>query len=607
MDIRKIIEEQFGEVRTVGNQYLVKECPFCGKKYKFYIGQENLKYYCHYAGCSANSKDEFRSDLQEYLISKGVLEKKIEVINAPTEKEIKITVDNYKKYFTDLDKTYLKYLASRGISEETAKSSNVLLDNLENRGLAFPLRRKKDDGKFKIVGVKYRTVKKDLKSMPGSEMVLLGWETIPDNEKTVVITEGEICWLTLRQLGFNNVCSMPNGAGNTNWIEKHWEWLDSKKSIVLAYDNDDAGRVALEKAVDKLGIAKVKMIDLQDVNDINDYFMKYGATDTIEMIENHKDIPVKEIIDNRDIPWQLQVDDCSFGDKNLDFALDGHRFGEVTLWTGFSGTGKSSLMCNMIANLINQDQSVFLYTGELTKGKAKNWIGTIVSGYEGIEEQVSKYSGEKTHYIKNGEWKEKIEKFLDKRFYLLDKGRTTPGDLINFMEIALKRNGCRTFIIDNMMTIKTDGNINEAQTDLVWDLHEFAVKYKVHIHLVAHPKKTDRTSLKDVDMYDVSGSANIVNSVDNVIFLKRVSESDLEDFQKLSEKYDSYKTIYKIISESSVALKVCKARENGRAGIIVGYNYDQPTRRFLCNDGYIRDKYNLNKQKVEIDMDYIPF
>ena len=53
------------------------------------------------------------------------------------------------------------------------------------------------------------------------------------------------------------------------------------------------------------------------------------------------------------------------------------------------------------------------------------------------------------------------------------------------------------FFLDNFMQIdiKSD-NVFQEQTNIMEKLRTFAVNKKVHIHLVAHPRKTERFQVR---------------------------------------------------------------------------------------------------------------
>ena len=114
------------------------------------------------------------------------------------------------------------------------------------------------------------------------------------------------------------------------------------------------------------------------------------------------------------------------------------------------------------------------------------------------------------------------------------------------------------------------------QKDIMEKLRTFAVNRNVHIHLVAHPRKSDKSSLR-LTIYDVLGSSNLVNKAYNVISIMRVdnmdnSSNEYEKLQKdmLKEKYD--------ITKTSTILEILKTK--GTKCGLVGLIYDRVTKSF---------------------------
>jgi twinkle protein len=65
--------------------------------------------------------------------------------------------------------------------------------------------------------------------------------------------------------------------------------------------------------------------------------------------------------------------------------------------------------------------------------------------------------------------------------------------------------------------VKNDSDYYRAQSTFVGELVHFTKAYGVHVHLVAHPRKTKGAIEKE----DISGSADINNRADNVFTVER--------------------------------------------------------------------------------------
>ena len=103
-----------------------------------------------------------------------------------------------------------------------------------------------------------------------------------------------------------------------------------------------------------------------------------------------------------------------------------------------------------------------------------------------------------------------------------------------------------------------DRDFYRAQSNFVGRLVEFAKRNESHVHLVAHPRKSD----KILDADEVGGSGDITNRADNVLALDRLEE------QKAAEK--GYDAVLSVLKNRSFG-------ESGRFGLI----FDPSCRRYV--------------------------
>jgi twinkle protein len=111
-----------------------------------------------------------------------------------------------------------------------------------------------------------------------------------------------------------------------------------------------------------------------------------------------------------------------------------------------------------------------------------------------------------------------------------------------------------------------DSDYYRAQSTFTGQLVEFAGCYGVHVHLVAHPKKTQ----KELGNDDVSGMAEITNRAANVFAVERLTEAE------------------RVKSGCDTMLNVLKNRWEGATGKI-GLCYEPTSRRlYMPSVGDIR-------------------
>lgn len=122
-----------------------------------------------------------------------------------------------------------------------------------------------------------------------------------------------------------------------------------------------------------------------------------------------------------------------------------------------------------------------------------------------------------------------IDDWWRHKFFLCDIGAASAHDedrILDLFEYAYRVHGCDVFLIDNVMTARLTGDRDyyRAQSLFGQRLTRFAKTHEAHIHLVAHPKKTDGRAVDDSDA--VSGTGDLPNLADNVFSVARVKESD---------------------------------------------------------------------------------
>lgn len=274
------------------------------------------------------------------------------------------------------------------------------------------------------------------------------------------------------------------------------------------------------------------------------------------------------------------------GIPELDRAIGGFYGGELSIWTGKRGGGKSTLLGQLLLEAVNQGQRVCAYSGELAAWRFKQWVTLQAAGPEHVAAQQDRFSG-KTFYTVSPLIQKQIDEWWKGRFFLYDNKISSANDensLIAMFEYAVRRYGCSVFLVDNLMTtrfsVSRDSDFYRAQSNFTGRLVEFAKKHEVHVHLVAHPRKIDNSRAMDTD--DVGGSGDIVNRADNVFSVKRLEDGEAET--------QGFQTV----------LRVLKNRSFGET-ISIGLNYDAPSRRFYksgTGTPYKRYSWEAMKQQM---------
>lgn len=276
------------------------------------------------------------------------------------------------------------------------------------------------------------------------------------------------------------------------------------------------------------------------------------------------ELPVYGLLDLADVgqPDVARMPKVRSGIPNLDQAIGGFLMGELSVWTGRRGEGKSTLLSQLLLEALDQDATVCAYSGELPAWKFKYWASLQAAGPDHIRMEKDKSSGKLVPVV-SPLVQPQIDEWYRRRFFLYDIGKSTVHDAANILRLfgyAHRWYGAKVFLVDNIMTARfkgtRDADFYRAQSAFVNDLATFARSNGVHVHLVAHPKKTDQ---KHLAADDVGGIGDITNFADNVFALERTRKGEA--------------------GEGQTVLNILKNRFYGVRKQI-GLTFDETSRRF---------------------------
>ena len=496
------------EVKEKGNELFFKRCPKCGggtsgDKYTFSINLESGAFKCFRASC------DYHGHFVELARDFG----------------FRLEDDSQNKYRKLPQKKIetkpkaIEYLESRGISEEVARKYKITTQKHNDNILVFPFY----DDQNVLQFVKYRKIDFDKRFDKNKEWceaetmpILFGMAQCEDFTR-LVITEGQIDSLSLATCGIKNAVSVPTGALGFTWLANCWDWVNKFQEVVV-FGDYEKGKITLIETLEKRLQMKVKCVRPQDYlceKDANDILRKYGKEAIIRAVEGAELRDVKyvkrlatvEAVNLRDLPK------IKTGILPLDRVCGGLLLGHVVLLSGKRGEGKSTFMSQLVAEAIEQDNAVFVYSGELPNYHFKNWLDLQIAGKNHIETVKNEF-GDDEYYLSE-QTIEKINRWYYDKAFIFDNSAVSDDEfdgLIKVMVDAICRYDIKLVCIDNLMTaMDSDPNtdIYRQQSAFVKNLEKLAQQYDVAIILVAHPKKTNVAFDNDT----VSGSSDITNAV----------------------------------------------------------------------------------------------
>lgn len=188
------------------------------------------------------------------------------------------------------------------------------------------------------------------------------------------------------------------------------------------------------------------------------------------------------------------------------------RPGEVSLWPGINGHGKSLLTSQVALDLVNQGRRVVVASLEMQP------VRTLVRMARQAIGTASPTEGAVVQFV---DW-------LKYRLWLYDEhGRADPRRMLAVIRYAAMELKVSHFFLDSLMMCVKGEEDYDGQKDFVTELCAVAHDTNCHVHLIHHTRK-----LKDEGdvpgKFDAKGSGSITDQVDNVFTVWRNKRKEAE-------------------------------------------------------------------------------
>ena len=256
----------------------------------------------------------------------------------------------------------------------------------------------------------------------------------------------------------------------------------------------------------------------------------------------------------------------------IDSSLGGMKKGLVTCVSGLRGSGKSSLLSQIVLYAgAKAGARVAMFSGELTARTASDWLFRQAAG-----DRVQRQNKFETKTFVTDDIKQTIADSLSDKIYIYnnDYGNRYEVVIPKMIE-AVKKYNVDLILLDNLMSLDINCLDNrdkyKAQSLFVERLETFAKRANIHIIFVAHPRKAQGFLRLD----DISGSGDIANRVDNAIIVHRSNE----DFKRKSQEMFRWKDDNPLYAADNV-VEICKDRENGTQDKFIPLWFDPKSKRF---------------------------
>lgn len=203
------------------------------------------------------------------------------------------------------------------------------------------------------------------------------------------------------------------------------------------------------------------------------------------------------------------------------------RSGEVSLWAGVNGHGKSGVLGQASLGFMAQGERVAVASMEMPPETT-------------LDRMARQAAGQHTPAM---EYLDALESWTDGRLWIYNHVGTVQRDrMIAVSRYCSRELGVNHIVIDSLMKCGIAPDDYAGQKAFVDGLCSLARDTGLHIHLVHHIRKGEKET-NAPDKFDIKGAGEIVDLVDNAIIVhrnKRKEEalaSDLKPGER--EKYEA--------------------------------------------------------------------
>ena len=304
----------------------------------------------------------------------------------------------------------------------------------------------------------------------------------------------------------------------------------------------------------------------------------------------NNDFDDEELLKPNDIENEIKVEREYTDIDELDYLLKGLEYGKLSLFSGITNHGKTTLMIQFAKNFIRQHKKVFYFSGEQTAEEFKNYL------YVGMctKEQLEFVRDVHNPRIYDTKPTDEVLEYFDNIYandFVVYNNNIIQNDVDKMIKVMKKAfmQGARLFFIDNFMQLDNSEKLEE-QTRIVELFKRFAMQNNVIVCLVAHPRKTQFMKNR-LTIFDIAGTQNIANKSANICTIMRtdlLNESD-------------YKEVGDILIKNNYNIENCDAvvevlKTKGNACKMVGLKYNKELKNYYESP---RVSYDEQKRILE--------
>lgn len=265
-----------------------------------------------------------------------------------------------------------------------------------------------------------------------------------------------------------------------------------------------------------------------------------------------------------DIDMLIEMGDTQAG-KSLPWSkadeIQKLRGGELSIWAGVNGHGKSQLLGQVILNRMT-DQRCLIASLEM---KPSQTLYRMICQYTGC--RPSK------------DFANKVLNKFENRLWIYDQLDTVDSErILGMVHYAAHELGIEHVVIDSLIKCGLGKDDYDKQSKFVDRLQWAAKTYDIHVHLVCHMRKKENEHQR-AGKFDIRGAGEISDLADNVFVVHRNKAKEEEKNKLKSGKGCDEKRL----SEPDTLLSVAKNRHGGKEGLI-GLWFHEESMQYVPNE-----------------------
>lgn len=368
---------------------------------------------------------------------------------------------------------------------------------------------------------------------------LVGLHLWGNKGRSIVITEGYLDMLSVAEMQDCKwpVCTVPNGAASAaKAIKQDLATLLNYDSIVLCFDNDEAGKKATEDCVSLFPPGRVKIAALSE-KDANDVLVKGKGKELTNIVFTASEYRPDGIVWGNEIEFDAlfkkQPRGLSLPYPILDEAIRGLKKGRIyTIYAG-TGNGKSTSMREIALHISKTHKETKIANIFLEE----NLSFTALS-YMGMLQNIPAYKIEEDPNLLSQEQKDIGKSFISNMAFYKHFGSLDSKHLINLLDYLVIGRGVNVIMLDHISLLVSGMRSESGEGErrdidiLVTNLRSFCERTQATIVCATQLKRKEKSYSKGAEITesDARGSGAIEH-ISDVVFSLNVNDDQPYDAQ----------------------------------------------------------------------------